>query len=85
MKTQSIKEFFDHPNVRCSRLPFGILVYNGFKIEFSNVDMKADNELFANVKVTKYGRNILVVASHSDDEVLGCGGTIAKLTASGVM
>jgi N-acetylglucosamine malate deacetylase 1 len=28
-------------------------------------------------------KNILVIAAHSDDEVLGCGGTIAKYAASG--
>ena len=27
--------------------------------------------------------NILIIAAHSDDEVLGCGGTIAKLTSLG--
>jgi LmbE family N-acetylglucosaminyl deacetylase len=29
------------------------------------------------------GKRILVVAAHPDDEVLGCGGTIARLTAEG--
>ena len=29
------------------------------------------------------GSRILVIAAHPDDEVLGCGGTIAKLTAEG--
>lgn len=28
-------------------------------------------------------KNVLVVAPHCDDEILGCGGTIAKYTASG--
>ena len=28
-------------------------------------------------------KNILIVAAHPDDEVLGCGGTIAKLTSAG--
>ena len=28
-------------------------------------------------------RNILVVAAHPDDEMLGCGGTLARLTSSG--
>ena len=29
------------------------------------------------------GKTILVVAAHPDDEVLGCGASIAKWTASG--
>ena len=28
-------------------------------------------------------RNVLVIAAHPDDEVLGCGGTLAKLAARG--
>ena len=28
-------------------------------------------------------QNVLIVVAHADDEVLGCGGTIAKRVASG--
>lgn len=28
-------------------------------------------------------KKVLVIAAHPDDEVLGCGGTMAKLTADG--
>lgn len=29
-------------------------------------------------------QSILIIAAHPDDEVLGCGGTIARYTARGV-
>src|SRR3546814_3911701 len=35
------------------------------------------------MKMLECVRNALVIAPHPDDEVLGCGGTIARLTSGG--
>ena len=55
LNINSIKEFFDHIRMLdAPGYPPAFLVYNGFKIEFSSVDMKRDDELVAKVKVKKH-------------------------------
>jgi LmbE family N-acetylglucosaminyl deacetylase len=34
-------------------------------------------------EIDMFGKNVLIIAPHPDDEVLGCGGTIARLAAGG--
>ena len=59
------------------KYPRAFLDLKNFKVEFFN-SLKKKDEIYETSKSIK-NKKILIIASHPDDEILGCGGMIAKL------